>query len=199
MRYLSLYVQASPVVCIDLNKPRRVDIINGIYYAEKFELEGFQSNYKDIYKAEFKRTADSSDPVTSRQIIWCDVPKCLSSKVVIAMLEELLRRGKDKKKRKMNPNSLANLKPTKPFTSANRPSKPKLLSDEQLDRAVELRRNGCSWRKVGDLLGCNHQTVRSSLRRREEKTANSSEITKLLTGQETTPSYHPSKEGCSAR
>ena len=179
MRYLSLYVQASPVVCIDLKNPRRVDIINGIYYAEKFELEGFQSNYKNIYKAEFKRTADSSDPVTSRQIVWWESVKRLSCQEVVSMLEELLRRGKDKKKRYMNPNSLANLKPAKLFTSTNRPAKPRLLSDEQLDRAIELRGNGCSWRKVGDLLGCNYQTVRSSLRRRVEKTANSGEIIEL--------------------
>lgn len=199
MRYLSLYLQASPVVCIDLKRPRRVDIVDGIYYAEKFHLEGFQSNYKNVYKTEFKRTAETNDPVTSQQIVLWDIPKRLSNKEVMTLLEDLLRRGKDKKKRKMNPNSLANLKPAKPFTSVDRPSKQRLLSDDQLDKAVELRENGCSWRIVGDLLGCNYQTVRSSLRRREEKTANSGEITKLLTGQKTPSSYHPTGEACSTR
>lgn len=199
MRYLSLYLQASPVICIDLQKPSRVDIIDGIYYAEKFDLEGFQSNYKNIYNAKFKRTADINDPKTSRQIVLLDGVKRLSRQEVISMLEELLRRGKDKKKRKMNPNSLANLKPAKPFTFADRPAKQRIISEEQLDKAVELRMNGCSWRKVGDLLGCNYQTVRSSLRRKEEEKANSAEITKLLTGQEMPSSYHPTGEGCSAR
>lgn len=166
MRYLTIYLQTSPIVCVDLHKPERIDIIDGIYYADKFDLEGFQSNYKNIYKAKFKRTAESSDPVTSRQIVWWDIPKRLSTQEVIAILEELLQRGRDKKKRKMNPNSLANLKPAKPFTSESRPSKPRILTDEQLDKALELRGSGCSWRKVGDILECNYQTVRSSLRRR---------------------------------
>lgn len=199
MRYLTIYLQTSPIVCVDLHKPERIDIIDGIYYADKFDLEGFQSNYKNIYKAKFKRTAESSDPVTSRQIVWWDIPKRLSTQEVIAILEALLQRGRDKKKRKMNPNSLANLKPAKPFTSDSRPSKPRILTDEQLDKALELRGSGCSWRKVGDILKCNHQTVRSSLRRRGEKTANSGQITKLLTGDEMLSSYLPTLEGCSTR
>lgn len=199
MRYLTIYLQTSPIVCVDLHKPKRIDIIDGIYYADKFDLEGFQSNYKNIYKAKFKRTAESSDPVTSRQIVWWDIPKRLSTQEVIAMLEALLQRGRDKKKRKMNPNSLANLKPAKPFTSASRPSKPRILTDEQLDKALELRGSGCSWRKVGDILKCNYQTVRSSLRRRGEQKPNSGEITKLLTGCEMPSSYHPTSEVCSTR
>lgn len=199
MRYLTLYSSTSTIVCIDLHKPKRMDIIDGIYYADKFDLEGFQSNYKNIYKAKFNRTAESSDPVTSRQIVWWDPPKKLSSTEVVAMLEALLQRGRDKKKRKMNPNSLANLKPAKPFTSENRPSKSRMLTDEQLDKAIELRGSGCSWRKVGDILKCNHQTVRSSLRRRGEQKLNSGEITKLLTGDEMPSSYRPTLEGCSTR
>lgn len=199
MRYLTLYSSTSTIVCIDLHKPKRMDIIDGIYYADKFDLEGFQSNYKNIYKAKFNRTAESSDPVTSRQIVWWDLPKQLSSTEVVAMLESLLQRRRDKKKRKMNPNSLANLRPTKPFTSENRPSKSRMLTDEQLDKAIELRGSGCSWRKVGDILKCNYQTVRSSLRRREEQKPNSDEITKLLTGDEMPSSHHPTLEGCSTR
>lgn len=199
MRYVTLYLGTSPIACIDLHKPDRIDIIDGIYYADKFDLEGIQSNYKNIYKAKFKRTAESNDPVTSRQIVWWDLPKKLSSTEVVAMLEALLQRGRDKKKRKMHPNSLANLKPAKPFSSHDRPSKPRLLSDDQLDKAIELRKNGCSWRKVGDILECNYQTVRSSLRRRGEQKPNSGEIAKLLTGDEMPSSYHPTLEGCSTR
>ena len=199
MRYVTLYFCTSPIVCIDLHKPNRIDIIDGIYYADKFELEGFQSNYKNIYKAKFKRTAESSDPVTSRQIVWWDIPKRLSTEAVISILEPLLQRGRDKKKRKMNPKSLANLRPAKPFTSEQRPSKARKLTDEQLDEAIELRANGCSWRKVGDILKCNYQTVRSSLRRRGEQKPNSVEITKQLTGYEMPSSYAPTLEGCSIR
>lgn len=199
MRYLTLYSGNSPIICIDLHKPKRINIIDGIYYADKFDLEGFQSNYKNIYKAKFKRTAESSDPVTSRQIVWWDLPKRLSTEEVISMLEALLQRGRDKKKRKMNPKSLANLRPAKPFTSEQRPSKPRKLTNEQLDKALELRANGCSWRKVGDLLKCNYQTVRSSLRRRGEPKPNSGEFAKLLTGDEMPSSYHPTLEGCSTR
>jgi hypothetical protein len=199
MRYVSLYSGTSTIVCIDLHKPKQIDIIDGIYYADKFDLEGFQSNYKNIYQAKFKRTAESSDPVTSRQIVWWDIPKRLSTEEVISMLEALLQRGRDKKKRKMNPKSLANLKPAKPFSSHDRPSKPSLLSDDQLDKAIELRKNGCSWRNVGDILECNYQTVRSSLRRRGEQKPNSGETTKLLTGDEMPSSYNPTSEACSTR
>jgi hypothetical protein len=199
MRFVTLYIQTSPIVCIDLKKPERMDIIDGIYYADKFDLEGFQSNYKNIYKAKFKRTAESNDPVTSRQIVWWDIPKRLSTAEVISMLEALLQRGRDKKKRKMNPKSLANLRPAKPFTSEHRPSKPRKLTDDQLNKAIEFRDNGCSWRKVGDILGCNYQTVRSSLRRRGEQKPNSGESTKLLTGGEMPSSYDPTLEACSTR
>jgi hypothetical protein len=199
MRYVTLYSNQSPIVCIDLHKPKRIDIIDGIYYADKFDIECFQSNYKNIYKAKFNRTAESSDPAASRQIVWWEIPKRLSTEEVISVLQALLQRGRDKKKRKMNPNSIANLRPTKPFTSGHRPSKPRKLTDEQLSEAIELRANGCSWRKVGDILKCNYQTVRSSLRRKGEQKPNSGETTKLLTGDEMHSSYVPTLEGCSTR
>lgn len=179
MRYLTMYCETTPVVCIDLQKPDLIEIHDALDYAKHFGLGAFQSNYKNIFKAEFKRTAETNDPITSRQIVWWDIPKRLGSQEVIAMLGDLLRRGKDKKKRKMNPNSLANLKPAKPFTAEHRPSKQRLLTDEQLEKAIELRDSGCSWRKVGDILKCNYQTVRSSLRRRGGQKPNSGEITKL--------------------
>ena len=168
MRYLSLFLQGhtTPIVCIDLLHPDRQTLVDGIYYAEKFELAGYESNYKNIYNAKFKRTQPTSDPASSEQIAFWDVPKKLSAQEVITRIEGLQKRGKDKQARKMNPNSLANLKPAQPFTAETRPRKLRMLTDEQLDRAEELHANGCSWRKVGDLLGCNFQTVRSSLRRR---------------------------------
>ncbi len=174
MRYLTLYFQSSPIVCIDLRNPKRIDLIDGIYYAEKFNLDGHISNYKNIFKAKFRRTAESNDAVTSRQIVWQDLPKRISSKEVISLIESLMKRGKDLRKRNIHPNSLANLRPSRPFTSEHRPQKALKLSIDQLEKAKELRENGCSWRKVGDILGCNCQTVRSSLRRYGVNSANSS-------------------------
>jgi hypothetical protein len=162
MRYLTLYPHPSIVVCIDLHKPNRIEVIDGIYYAEKFDLTGYLSNSKKA----FKRTASSTIPLTSRQIAISDFPKKLSSKQVIELLEGLQKRGKDVHKRKMHPNSLANLKPGQRFTAEDHPVKQRKLSEEQLEKAIDLRRNGCSWRKVGDTLECNFQTVRTSLRRR---------------------------------
>jgi len=199
MRYLTIYDKTSPIICIDLHKPKRKDIIDSIYYSDKYDLDGFQSNYKNIYTAQFKRTAESSDAVTSQQIAWWDVPKRLSTQEVLILLESLLQRGQDKKKRKMNPTSLANLRPPKPFTSKSRPSKPRKLTDEQLDRALELRSHGCSWRMVGELMKCNFQTVRSSLRRMDEQKPNSYQNIVQLTGDETPSSYHPTFEGRSLR
>ena len=199
MRYISIYLNETPIVCIDLHKPIRADIIDAIYYAEKFKLDGFISNYKNIFKAKFDRTADSNDNVTSRQIKLHDIPKRLNNSELIAMLEGLQQRGKDKGKRKMNPKSLANLKPAKAFTHAYHPTKPRKLTDQQVEKAKELRSNGCSWRKVGDLLECNFQTVRSSLRRMEEKAANSAGNLRLLTGAKTASRRYPTVWGCSAR
>ena len=199
MRYLTIYDKTSPIICIDLHKPQRKDIIDGIYYADKFDTDWFQSNYKNIYTAQFKRTAESSNTVTSQQIAWWDVPKRLSTQEVLILLESLLQRGRDKKKRKMNPSSLANLRPPKPFAANSRPSKPRKLTDAQLDKALELRSNGCSWRMVGDLMKCNFQTVRSSLRRMGEQKPNSYQNIEQLTGDETPSSDYPTSEGCSPR
>lgn len=199
MRYLTLYMHNKPIVCIDLNMPARIDIIDAIYYAEKFNLDGFISNYKNIFKAKFNRTSDSSNEVTSSQIKLSDIPKRVSNSDLMAMLEGMQQRGKDKAKRKMNPKSLANLKPAKPFSTQEHPSKPRKLTEEQVAKAQELRSNGCSWRKVGDLLECNFQTVRSSLRRMEEKAANSVGSLKLLTGGKTASRRYPTLRGCSAR
>lgn len=34
MRYVTLYFNQSPIVCVDLHKPEWIDIIDGIYYAD---------------------------------------------------------------------------------------------------------------------------------------------------------------------
>ena len=175
MRYFSIYRDFKLLLCIDLYKPDRLDVIDAIYFIETYDLDGFRSNYKNIMTAEFKRTGDHPDRLKSRLIYLSDVPQRLSPTDAIALLEGLLQRGKDKKKRQMHPNSLRNLQPTAKFTRESRPAKPRLLDEQQLSKALELRDNGCSWRKVGDLLKCNVSTVRTALRRRGSDTQNQTE------------------------
>ncbi|GEM_PF-2162944 len=167
MKYLTLYIDTKPVVCIDTSRPTTEKIRDALYYAEKYNSMASLSNYKNIYTAKFRRTAESFDSVTSRQIVFWDIPKMINGVKLIEFLQSLKGRS-CKDKRKMNPKSLENLKPARRFTPDDHPTKPRLLTEEQLDKAEELRKNGCSWKRVGDLLNCNCQTVRSSLRRRLE-------------------------------
>lgn len=170
MRYLSIFISqqpSKPIVVIDLLRPDRLSLIDGAYYADFHESWGYISNYRNILKAPFDRRADTGE------IKAHDIPQRLNGTDLLARIEGLKQRGSDRCKRNMHPNSLANLRPAKRFSERHSPRKPRKLTDEQLDKAQELRRNGCSWRTVGDLLRCNAQTVRSSLRRRIEEEANS--------------------------
>lgn len=191
MRYLSLYLNTKRLVCIDLHKPNRADVIDAIYYAERPDTDAFESNHKNVFTANFPRTAENKDPAKSRLIVWWEVPRRIGREQLIPMLEAMLKRGKDQRKRKMSSRSLANLRPMRPFSTDYRPTKARKLTDAQLDKALELRSNGCSWPQVGDILGCNHQTVRSSLRRRGQETPKSGPEIRLLTGQKTNDRHPP--------
>lgn len=167
MRYLSIYLQSTtkPALVIDLHKPDRPTIRDAIYLADFHDAVGYKSNFKDIFTANFPRTAETSDPQKSRTIKLIEVPQKFVSEDLIDLLESLLCRGKDKVKRQMSSKSLANLKPAKPFTKNNHPTKPRRLNDLQVQKAAELRAQGCSWKVIGDRLSCPSQTVRSSLKR----------------------------------
>ncbi len=175
MRYLSLFPfpsDPSDELVIDLNKPCKDDVQYAIDLLRHSVNHAYRSNFKSLLKAKFPRTADSTDPRKSRLIKSELVPKRLNSDEAIALLEGLLCRGKDKTKRQVHPNSLCNLRPAARFTPQNRPTKPCLMTDQQVQKAMELRDHGCSWRSIGDSLGVNSETVRSTLRRRGNQASN---------------------------
>jgi hypothetical protein len=167
MRYLSIYLPSTtkPALVIDLHKPDRPIIRDAIYLTDFHDAVGYKSNFKDIFTATFPRTAETTDPQTSQMIKLSEVPQRFSSATLIDLLESLQVRGKDKVKRQMNSKSLANLKPARPFTKDNHPIKPRRLDDLQVQKAAELRAQGCSWKVIGDRLSCPSQTVRSTLKR----------------------------------
>ena len=169
MRYLSLFPfpsDPSDELVINLNKPCKDDVQYAIDLLRHSVSHAYQSNFKSLLNAKFPRTAED-------RIIKSEFkPKRLNAGEAITLLEGLLCRGKDKTKRQVHPNSLCNLRPAARFTSHNRPTKPCLMSDQQVQKAVELRDNGCSWRTIGDILGVNSETVRSTLRRRGSRASN---------------------------
>lgn len=185
MRYMSIFPKAnnpSIELVIDLHKPNKAHISYAIWWLSYSVDHAYQSNYKSLLKAKFPRTVDSPDVNKSRVIKAEFAPKRLSSAEAIYILENLNRRGKDKAKRTLHPNSLYNLRPAARFTAQNRPNKPCLLSDQQVQKAEELRGNGCSWRTIGDSLGVNYETVRSTLRRRGSQASNQELISRQIQG-----------------
>ena len=166
MRYLPVFIpqqQHKPIVVVDLSKPDRVSVIDAIYYTDFHDGHAFVSNYKNVLTAKFDRRADTGE------IKLYDIPKRIEEEELLALLEGLLARGKDKQPRRMHPNSLANLCPAPRFSRANRPCKKRKLTDEQLDEAIKLREAGCAWRMLGDRYGVSHDTLRLAVRDRGTK------------------------------
>jgi hypothetical protein len=169
MRYMTLFTpQLTLRAIIDLKKASKEQLIDFLYIVEKFDERPYLSNYKDLLTATFRRIAASSDPLESRRIALTDAPARLTTTEAVQRLEEELSNRKPirAEKRRMHPNSLANLRPVAPFEagrcSYRRSSK---VSSEALRSALERRNNGCSWRQVGDQLRLPASTVRSALRR----------------------------------
>lgn len=176
MRYLSFYRDSHPIACIDLEHPRRETVRTVIHLVAKYRLEGFVSNHKNIFEANFERTGDHPDPLKSRIIKSTDLVERLRTEEALDILEPLLLRGKDKKPRKMHPHSLQNLRPAPRFDSASRPARCRKISDDQLRKAIELRLEGASWREVGRAVGHNFQGVRSAIHRRGKILMNSDQF-----------------------
>lgn len=169
MRYLSLFPfpsDPSDELVIDLNKPCKDDVQYAIDLLRHSVRHAYLSNFKRLLKAKFPRTEEQ------RLIKSEFAPKRIHADEAITLLEGLLCRGRDKTKRQVHPNSLCNLRPAARFTPQNRPTKPCLMSDQQVQKAMELRDHGCSWRSIGDSLGVNSETVRSTLRRRGNQASN---------------------------
>jgi hypothetical protein len=185
MRYLSLFPfpsDPSDELVIDLHKPDKADVSYAIELLSLSVDHAYQSHFKSLLKAKFPRTSDHPYPRKSHLIKTEFVPKRLTADEAICLLKNLQRRGKDKVKRKIHPNSLCNLRPAARFTSQTRPTKPCLLSEQQVVQAMQLRINGCSWRTVGDHLGVNAETVRSTLRRKGINAPNKGVISSEIQG-----------------
>lgn len=161
MRYLSIYlpIHARPLIVIDTKLVNRELVREALYLADSYGGTGYLSNYKRLDAASFDRRLDTGE------IKLTDVPERLNGDTLISFLEKLSHRGKDRAKRQMNPRSLANLRTGAAWNSTTRPVKPKTVSPEQIEHAQRLRNQGCSWRSVGDHIGVDHETLRSSIRR----------------------------------
>ena len=166
MRYLSVFIPqqpTKPIAVVDLNKPERVSVIDAIYYTDFHNGHAFISNYKNVFTAKFDRRADNGDTKLY------DIPERIEGDELLAKLEALQTRGKDKKPRKMHPNSMGNLCTAPRFTSGNRPCKRSKLTEAQLDEAIKLREDGFPWRMLGDRYGVSHDTLRLAVRDKGRK------------------------------
>jgi len=152
---------------VDLSKPRIRNIVEIIDDVEYFQAIGIQSNYKNPFKASFIRNAENSaDKLSSGAIKSHDRPIRYSNKELLEFLGPRKGRGKDNRPRKVHQNSLNNLKKHPDWTCESRPSKPKKISDELVDKAIQLKSQGMTWRKIGDKLQLNFQSVRTAISRR---------------------------------
>ena len=166
MRYLSVFIPqqpTKPIVVVDLTKPDRSAVIDAIYYCDFHGGHAFISNYKNVFTAKFDRRADTGE------IKLYDIPERIKGDELLAKLEALQARGKDKKPRQMHPNSLGNLRPAPRISTGDRPCKRSKLTDAQLDEAIKLRESGLPWRMLGDRYGVSHDTLRLAIRNRGTK------------------------------
>ena len=166
MRYLSVFIPqqpTKPIVVVDLNKPEHFFVIDAIYYCDFHNGHAFISNYKNIFTAKFDRRADTGE------IKLYDIPERIEGDELLTKLGALQTRGKDKKPRKMHPNSMGNLCTAPRFTSGNRPFKRSKLTEAQLDEAIKLKEDGFPWRMLGDRYGVSHDTLRLAVRDKGRK------------------------------
>ena len=166
MRYLSVFISkqpTKPIAVVDLNKPERVSVIDAIYYCDFHGGHAYLSNYRNIFTAKFDRRTDTGE------IKLYDIPKRIEEEELLALLEGLLVRGKDKQPRRMHPNSLANLNSSEPSTCKNYRHKQCKLTAQQVQEAALLKTQGLSWRMLGDRFGVKADTVRKSVKNRGTK------------------------------
>lgn len=160
---------------VNINKPVDLtSVINDVVY---FDAIGIQSNYKNPLDAKFKRTKDTRNEETSRLIVKDDLPKRFNTKELVAFLQSLQTRGKDKKKRAINPKSLLNLKPAKQFTKDYNFKKPSFLSESQMSYVEQLRARNTPYRQISEELGLPVEKVKNAYhyfknKQRETKAAN---------------------------
>ncbi len=154
-----------PVVTVRLNsRTDKTKLSEAIYLAEKYECIGIISNYANPMTAEFERYEDSGI------IKGFDVPERLKTDELIDKLTSLQVRGKDKKPRYMNHNSLKNLRPAARFKAGHKHHRKSSIPAESVLKAIELRDQTMPWRAIGDCLGLNFETVRSAVRKYQQST-----------------------------
>lgn len=160
---------------VNINKPIDLtSVINDVVY---FDAIGIQSNYKNPLDAKFKRTKDTRNEETSRLIVKDDLPIRFNTEDLVAFLQSLQTRGKDKKKRTINPKSLLNLKPAKQFTKDYNFKKPSFLSGSQMSYVEQLRARNTPYRQISEELGLPVEKVKNAYhyfknKQRETKPAN---------------------------
>ena len=94
-----------------------------------------------------------------------EVPTQLEGPELIDLLLQLKEKIDRKMQRKVSPQSLENLRKRQAWTAETRPTKPTVMTEMLVKRAVELRDKGCSWRTVGDVLGVHKETARGAVNR----------------------------------
>ena len=159
MQHLFVYSAQAPSLSIDINAPDRSAVIDAIYIVDKYEAKGIISNYRNPFNAHFGRRADTGE------ILLREVPTQLEGPELIDLLLQLKEKIDRKMQRKVSPQSLENLRKRQAWTAETRPTKPTVMTEMLVKRAVELRDKGCSWRTVGDVLGVHKETARGAVNR----------------------------------
>ena len=159
MQHLFVYSAQAPSLSIDINAPDRSAVIDAIYIVDKYEAKGIISNYRNPFNAHFGRRADTGE------ILVREVSTQLEGPELIDLLTQLKEKIDRKMQRKVSPQSLENLRKRQAWTAETRPTKPTVMTEMLVERAVELRDKGCSWRTVGDVLGVHKETARGAVNR----------------------------------
>ena len=161
MRYITLVTPSNRrLMVIDRVRPILTELIDAAYYADKFQCSAVLSNYKNIFDA------SRVDLVGAKR---------LEGEALLTFLEDVQSKARGKRKRRMHPASLSNLRPCQPFASGRSTCKPRKINDQQVEDAKQLRAAGCSWRAVGDVLELNASSIRSAITQRGTKVSNSPE------------------------
>jgi hypothetical protein len=167
MKYLTAIhpVWLEPIATVRLNsRTDKTKLSEAIYLAEKYECIGIISNYANPMTAKFDRYEVSGN------IKGYDIPERLSTDELIDKLTSLQVRGRDKKHRYMNYNSLKNLRPAARFKPGHEHYRQSAVPAESVLKAIELRDQTMPWRAIGDCLGLNFETLRSAVRKYQQST-----------------------------
>jgi hypothetical protein len=158
------------LIAIKLENPiNRKRLSEALYLAEKYQCIGVISNYRNPMSAKFDRYESSG------LIKPADLPTRLEPEALLEKLDELHNQKHFVKPRRMNPNSIRNLRPAPPFKKGHVHRKRSKVSPEAVVKAIKLREEGVPWRLIADTYALNHETLRSAA----NKHLNSGGLTEL--------------------